>query len=136
MIAESAFRKLISRILFGLALGGLFGPAEAADKTFYFPEVRIDVTVEEDGSFRVDELRTYEFNGSFSWASLWIPLEIERRGYRHRVTLDEFSVLDEQGRPLRTEVDGSRKRFEAKWFYNARNHPLVDEYYQLHAWEK
>ena len=53
---------------------------EAQNKDFYFPEVRIDVNIQKDGSFTVDEFRTYEFQGRFSWAMLWIPLRVNRNG--------------------------------------------------------
>lgn len=43
---------------------------EAASKNFYFPEVRSEVNVYQDGSFTVDEYRTYGFQGSFSWATM------------------------------------------------------------------
>ena len=33
--------------------------AGAATKNYYFPEVRIGVAIEKDGSFLVDEYRTY-----------------------------------------------------------------------------
>ena len=35
----------------------------AETKNFYFPEVRIEIAVARDGSFTVDESRTYEFRG-------------------------------------------------------------------------
>jgi len=41
--------------------------AEAASKNFYFPEVRIEVNIHQDGDFTVDEYRIYDFQGSFSW---------------------------------------------------------------------
>ena len=52
----------------------------AETKNFYFPEVRIDINVEQDGSFVFDEYRTFDFQGRFSWASLWIPLRVNRQG--------------------------------------------------------
>ena len=57
-------------------------PLGAETKNFYFPEVRIEIAVAKDGSFTVDEWRTYEFEGRFSWASLWIPLRAGTEGAR------------------------------------------------------
>ena len=90
-------------------------------KTMYFPDVRIDIQIDRDGSFTVNEYRTYDFRGRFSWASLWIPVRVERQGYGYNVALDGFSVRDEQGAPLRVEAGEKDGRFEAKWFYSARN---------------
>ena len=95
--------------------------AEAASKDFYFPEVRIEVTVEPDGSFVVDEFRTYDFRGSFSWALMWIPLRVSRKGYSYDVRIEDFKILDEVGRPLRMERSMSGGKFQAKWYYSAKN---------------
>jgi len=114
------------RTVFILFLLWVFVPfsvvlARAQSKNFYFSEVMIDVRVARDGSFTVDEYRTYDFQGSFSWAKLWIPLRVDREGYRYDVAIEGFHILDEQGRPLRTEIAQSRDQFEAKWYYSASN---------------
>ena len=95
---------------------------EAAEtKSFYFPQVRIDIQIGPEGSFTVDEYRTYEFRGRFSWASLWIPLRVERQGYGYDVAVEDFSIKDEIGSPLQTESGERGDRFEAKWYFSARN---------------
>ena len=95
---------------------------EAAEtKNFYFPQVRVDIQISPDGSFAVDEYRTYEFRGRFSWASLWIPLRVNRRGYGYDVAVEEFSIKDEISSPLRKESGERGDRFEAKWYFSARN---------------
>jgi hypothetical protein len=96
-------------------------PTYASAKDFYFPKVRIEVAIFTDGSFVIDEYRTYAFEGSFSWASLNIPLRVNRQGVTYALELEEFKVLDEHGNPLRTEITSDRRRFEAKWYYSARN---------------
>jgi len=42
-------------------------------------------------------------------------------GYRYRIELDDFSIRDEDGRELETEISRGGTRFEAKWFYSAKN---------------
>ncbi len=96
-------------------------PAGAQSKNYYFPEVRIEVQVAKDGSFTVDEFRTFDFRGSFTWANLWIPLRAERKGYVYDAKIDDFRVLDERDEPLRSEVSSNPKTFQAKWYYSARN---------------
>ena len=73
--------------------------AEAQTKNFYFPEVRIEIQIERDGSFTVDEYRTYDFQGNFSWAAIWIPLRVNRKGYQYEVTIEDFKVLGLSLRP-------------------------------------
>jgi len=115
-------KRAIRALAVSLAVIGAVSlhPPRAAAKDFYFPEVRIDIAVEADGSFTVDENRTYAFDGEFSWATLWIPLRVERMGRTYEAEIEDFAVF-EDGTPLRTEQGGSRDRLEAKWYYRARD---------------
>jgi uncharacterized membrane protein len=109
--------------LFFLALlafsvaGGAF--IEAAPKDFYFPEVKISVSLERDGSFVVDEYRTFEFEGSFSAAWYTLPLSIERKGYHYDIALEEFAVRDETAQELPLEVSTSGSVYKAEWSFRA-----------------
>ena len=107
--------------LTALFLASIDTPVWAESKNFYFPEVRIEVNINRDGSFVVDEYRTYEFRGSFSWATLWIPLQVNREGRSYDATIEDFHISDEQDNPLRIETSTSEEKFQAKWFYSARN---------------
>ncbi|MDP2914613.1 MAG: DUF2207 domain-containing protein [Candidatus Aminicenantes bacterium] len=112
----------LKRVLVLLIAFSLCASISAAEtKNFYFPHVRIDIQISPEGSFTVDEYRTYEFQGRFSWASLWIPLRVERQGYGYNVAVEDFSIKDENDAPLKTEIGGSGDRFEAKWSYTASN---------------
>ena len=105
-------------LVFSLCVAGI--PAAAAPaKNYYFPEVRVEIAVDRDGSFRVDEFRTYEFQGSFSWADLRIPLVVRREGRSYAATLSEFSVSDERGAPLKSETGTGGGAFQARWHYSA-----------------
>lgn len=106
--------------LLALALG-LTKPLSAAEKDYYFPEVRIEVAVERDGSFLVDEFRTYEFEGEFTWATLWFPFSTTRQGMTYNTAIGDFRVLDEDGRSLPVTTAVKNNRFTARWSYRARN---------------
>jgi uncharacterized membrane protein len=110
-------RAALLILLAGLAVAS--GGAET--RAYYFPEVRVQLAVEKDGSFLVDEFRTYEFQGSFSWADLSIPLAVKGGGRSWEVELSDFSVTDENGRPLKIEISAHNGLFAAKWYYSARN---------------
>ena len=99
----------------------LMSAATVAAKDYYFPEVRVEVAVGRDGAFTVDEFRTFEFDGRFSYAYIVIPVRIERSGVPRNVTITELTVTDERGRSLRTELDESGGRLTAKWYYSAEN---------------
>ncbi|MCX8160826.1 MAG: DUF2207 domain-containing protein [Candidatus Saccharicenans sp.] len=113
-------RPYLSIIIFLLFLAWPLASLEAQNKNFYFPELRADLYVQKDGSFIVDEFLTFEFQGQFSWASLWIPLRA-RQNSGLEVGLQDFRVRDEQGRDLPLETSTEGGRFQAKWRFVARN---------------
>lgn len=104
-----------------LLVSALIRPSMAETKDYYFPEVQIGVTIEKDGSFLIDEYRTYEFTGRFSWADLRIPLAASQVGPGHEVSISEFTISDENGRPLKVESSVQNGLFAAKWYYSASN---------------
>jgi len=57
-------------ILFCVALS-ISGVASAKD--YYFPKVSITINIQNDGSFLVEEARTYKFDGEFHWATYNLP---------------------------------------------------------------
>jgi len=92
----------------------------ADNKNFYFPELRVDIYIQPDGSFLVDEYLTFEFQGQFSWASLWLPLRA-RKNLEQEVSLVEFQVRDESGQELPLVTSVERGQFRARWNFSARN---------------
>ena len=114
---------LVPALIAAALLAGSIGPpaASAQEKNYYFPEVRIEVAIERDGSFLVDEFRTFEFKGEFSFAYIVIPLRIDRPGARREVSVSDIAVTDEQGQALRTEVSEKGGELTARWYYSARN---------------
>ena len=115
--------KVQRRRLSILALCAFFGASgaglEAAPKDYYFPEVKISVNLEGDGSFVVDEYRTFDFEGSFSAAWYTLPLSVERKGYRYDIALEEFEVRDENGQKLPFEASTSGGVYKAEWSFKA-----------------
>jgi uncharacterized membrane protein len=109
--------------LFGLFLGIVLGVAgsglEAASKDYYFPEVRIAVSLERDGSFVIEESRTFDFQGSFAAAWYTLPLSVERNGYRYDTEIEEFEVRDENGEKLPQESSTSGGIYKVEWSFRA-----------------
>lgn len=113
--------KKVSSVLFSILLIFLYSllfcicsRVEARPKDYYFPEVRVEINIGKDGSFTVDEWRTFEFEGSFSWASLWVPRLIFLQGDEYNLTIEDLKILDEKGRPLKTETSADGEKLEAK----------------------
>jgi uncharacterized membrane protein len=88
-------------------------------KDYSFPSSEFSVFINDDGSFVVEEERTYSFSGSFSWADMWIPLD----GF----TISSFQIGDESGWYEESNVarsgsyytETANGRFYAKWFFSA-----------------
>ena len=113
-------RRCLSLLFLFLFLAWPRAGLKAQNKNYYFPELRADLYLQKDGSFIVDEFLTFEFQGQFSWASLWIPLRA-RQNSSLEVVVQDFRVRDEQGQdlPLETSVGGGR--FQARWRFSARD---------------
>jgi uncharacterized membrane protein len=95
--------------------------AGAASKDFYFPEVGIEIALSTDGTFAVDEYRTFDFRGDFHWATFWLPTRAKGPGGARDVAVDDVSIADENDRPLRADLKRSPDRIEAKWYFDASN---------------
>ncbi len=113
--------RLAAALLAALFLWTPVAAPAAPPKDYAFPEVRIAIAIERDGSFLVEERRTYEFSGSFSWADLTIPSFFDRAGRSYAIRVEDFTVAEEDGRPLRIESGTDGGSFKAKWFYSARD---------------
>ncbi len=118
-ILRRAIRRSSAWLTFWIALGALISGLKASPKDYYFPEVRIIVSIERDGSFLVDESRTFEFEGTFSAAWYTLPLSVSRGGRRYSISIEEFRVWDENGAPLRMEKSTSGGIYKAEWFFRA-----------------
>lgn len=118
---DSVVRTLAVCLLVATALSmTLHCPVSA--KSYRISGVEIDAHLRSDGSMAVSEARTYNFNGSFSFAYRDIP----RGG---RVTFDDFEVL-EDGRPYELSnseapgtysVESTSGRIRVTWYFRASN---------------
>src|SRR5687768_2445920 len=100
-------RAALVAALFAFIVGFL-GIEPAAAKSFSLPRVLIDATLNPDGSMRVVEHITYDFDGSFSNGTRPIP----RGDYQ----IVEVSV-SENGRPL----PHRGAPYDLAWSYSAQD---------------
>lgn len=96
--------------------------SQAVAKSYTIPIIRIDVAVQPDGTIQVTEHRTYNFDGSFSWADYRLPLE----GYSAIRNIQ----VSENGQPFINENSEQRGTFivqrsddeiRVKWYYDAED---------------
>jgi len=76
-------------------------------KEYSIPSATITVQINKDGSANVTEERRYSFDGSFSWADEWIPID----GHQ----IKDVSV---RGATSFTATEESGKVY-IKWYYQA-----------------
>ena len=101
------------------------GTAQA--RSYSIPEVYIEAEILEDGRVKIQEQRTFYFEGSFSWLEHWIFIKGDS-------FFDNFSVREgdtryqreDTGEPGTFQVSGDGKdssedRVEVRWFYQARD---------------
>jgi len=117
---KSSFANRHFRIarLGALIVGALALATPLFAKSYYYPEIRTDVTLNADGSARVIQTRTYAFNGSFSWAFV----DLKQQG-SDGVVFNSLTEMTPTGwreiKPL--EVTQTGKSLYIKWGYSAED---------------
>ena len=100
----------------------LFANFVHADKKYFIPEITIKAQVLGNGDMKIEEKRTFDFRGKFSWADYNLPLQgiedIEDFSIRENNTVYAKNDSEEPGTFY---SEKTRDYFYARWFYNARN---------------
>jgi uncharacterized membrane protein len=90
--------------------------SSASEKTFYHPEIEIVYTLLPDGSADVEEIRSFDFKGSFSWAEL----EKKTDGNYGRYGVEFLGVWDDiTGAKLASALSTTGTSEKIKWYYSA-----------------
>jgi uncharacterized membrane protein len=98
----------------------LLFPVLLSAKSFSLDTIRVHFRLEPDGSMRVEEMRSYYFNGRFSWADY--KLDLSQIG---QLIGFELREADQIYRPASNKKPGSYKlqadqnRLYVKWYYKA-----------------
>jgi uncharacterized membrane protein YgcG len=103
----------VARLLLPAALLGLLaGCGLGSGKSYSLPEVRIEATVLPDGSIRLVEQRTFDFQGQFSFAFFTVAEPLEH--------VQDFEVT-EDGRALDVVQESDLGQFRATWYFSAQD---------------
>jgi len=100
-------------------LGGILAilPLLAAAKSYYYPEISTDVMLQADGSARIVQERTYEFDGRFSWADL----DLRKQGAAD-IRLNRLALKTSAGwQDLTPEQGNSDRSLYLRWGYSAED---------------
>lgn len=112
-IKKIAVWLTVSTVLVLIAGGG-----PAAAKSYDHPLIEQVYRFLPNGDAEVEEIRTFRFDGSFSWAQILR----ETRGEYGSYGIEYAAVLDADTRePLRFEQGRSEGKRQLKWYYNATN---------------
>ena len=97
-------------------------PAGGQGRAFSIDRFAVSITVHPDASLDVREAITFDFRGSHQAAYRVIPVRYPRGGFEFALRLDGVQVLDEQLRPLKTNVSYSGRYVRVKaWVPGAVN---------------
>ncbi len=114
------FRFLILSLFISLILA-----SGVSAKDYRIDEVQITAAIQEDGSVRISETRTFYFDGSFSW----VEQTIRRQGFGE---LRDFSAsingreirMDGSGDPDTFRLRERRNSAELRWNFRAENEAM------------
>ena len=95
---------------------------EASAKSFKIPQIQVEVEIQPNGNVLITEHRTYQFDGSFSWADYRLPLN----GFADikNITVSEGNqsfVNRNTEQPGTYLVQQGESSIRVKWFYEAEN---------------
>lgn len=99
-----------------IILSGVCGSAGA--KSYYHPLIEQTYRFNPDGSADVEEIRSFHFDGSFSWAFLLRETRGDYGSYR----VEFQGVWDaDTNEELRSETSSLERGEMVKWYYSAQN---------------
>ncbi len=106
---------LVAVLVYLFALTTVTGEA-SADKKYDHPLITQTYRLSPDGSAEVEEVRTFRFKGTFSYAFI----ERELHGDYGNYVIEYAGVWDgDTGEKLRTEIISKPGSMRLKWFYTA-----------------
>ncbi|MDZ7715309.1 MAG: DUF2207 domain-containing protein [Balneolaceae bacterium] len=91
-------------------------------KEYAIPDIRVEVSITEDGTVQITEHRTYVFDGSFSWADYRLPLQGFTDIRNIRVSEGNESYINENSEfPGSFSVATSDDVIQVKWHFRAED---------------
>lgn len=98
------------------------GLTKSSAKSYEIPEIRIEVSINEDGTVLITEQLTYNFDGSFSWAQYRLPKQGFTRIKDIRISENGASYLNKNNEEQGTfSVSESNEYIQIKWNFNAED---------------
>jgi uncharacterized membrane protein len=86
-------------------------------KSYFYPQIKTDIYFTSDGNARVRQERTYQFDGSYSWAFV----DLKKQGANDIVLNQVAEQTDTGWAVLEPEVTDNSKSLYIKWAYSAQD---------------
>lgn len=113
-------RLYVIFLLFAVNTSLIAPPVHA--KSYTIPVIRVQVTVQPDGTVRIIEHRTYRFDGSFSWADYRLPMHGFSRIRNITVTEGGTSYRNQNSEaPGTFRVQRGDESLRMQWYYEAED---------------
>jgi uncharacterized membrane protein len=98
------------------------GVFQAHSKSYEIPTIRVEVSINPDGTVQITEHLTYSYDGSFSWAEYELP----KLGYSAITDIQvseggQSYINDNSEEPGTFSVSESDEAIRLKWHYNAED---------------
>jgi len=98
------------------------GFLSSSGKDYEIPEIRVEVSINEDGTVQITEHLTYDFDGSFSWAEYRLP----RQGFSAirdiQISEGDTSFINENSEaPGTFSVAYNDEAIKLTWYYEAED---------------
>ena len=110
-------KKLLIGLILAVMVIGTGNWAEAAEKSYYYESIKVDIQVNQDSTFEVIEEQTYRLTGSFGY----FYRDIELKDLDH---LSDIEVFDGQGGKLNEdeyELSYKGNQRHIQWNFPRRN---------------
>ena len=114
-------RRLLGVAAIVLAVVAGAAPAQGQGRAFSIDRFAVSITVHPDASLDVREAITFDFRGGHQAVYRVVPVRYSRGGFEFALRLDGVQVLDEQFRPLKTNVSYSGRYVRIKASVPARS---------------
>ncbi|MDZ7693301.1 MAG: DUF2207 domain-containing protein [Balneolaceae bacterium] len=98
------------------------GSPNAIAKSYEIPTIQVEVAVNPDGTIRITEHLTYQFDGSFSWAEYTLPMQGFSAIQDITITGPQGAYINENSEQTGTfRVANDEENIRLRWYFNAED---------------
>jgi len=95
----------------------IFLPIIAFSKSYFYPEIKTEISFASNGNAHIRQERTYQFDGSYSWAFV----NLKKRGARD-IIVNRISEKTYNGwQTIEPEIINNPTSLYVRWNYSANN---------------